>query len=58
MKPVFSNSSNLLRKGENQIVTTEHYFQFPHFIQTLPKSGLKNNMEEYKKVLTKYAKAD
>jgi hypothetical protein len=58
LKPVFSNSSNMLRKGENNTVTTEHHLEFPYFIKTLPKSGLKNNLKEYKNILKTFLKTD
>ena len=58
LKPVFSNSSNTLRKGENHTVTTEHHMEFPYFIKTLPKSGLKNNLKEYKNILKTFLRTD
>lgn len=58
MKPVFSNSSNMLKKGENAFVQPEQHFQFPYFVKNLPKTGLKNNLKEYKAVLRNYVKTD
>jgi hypothetical protein len=58
MKPVFYTSSNLLKKSENQIVPTEQHLEFPVFIQTLPKSGLKNNLKEYRNILKMFVKTE
>lgn len=58
MKPVFYTSSNLLKKNENQIVPTEQHLEFPVFIQTLPKSGLKNNLKEYRNILKMFVKTE
>jgi len=58
LKPVFSNNTNMLNKNENHSGTTEHHLEFPFFIQTLPKSGLKNNMSEYKDILQTFRRTD
>jgi len=58
LKPVFSNSSNMLKKNENHVWTTEHHLEFPYFIKNLPKTGLKNNLKEYKTVLTHFVRTD
>mmetsp|Transcript_20725 Transcript_20725/g.18368 ORF Transcript_20725/g.18368 Transcript_20725/m.18368 type:complete len:248 (+) Transcript_20725:411-1154(+) len=57
MKPVFSNSSNQLNKGKNQLVSTEHHLRFPIFINKLPKDGLKS-LNEYKNIVKKFIKVD
>ncbi|CAI2371023.1 unnamed protein product [Moneuplotes crassus] len=58
MKPVFTNNTNQLKKGENQIVPTEHHLRFPIFLNQLPKDGLKKNMSKYKEILNKFVKID
>jgi hypothetical protein len=58
MKPVFSNSSNTLKKGENKFSLPEHHLEFPYFVKNLPKTGLKNNLMEYKSVLRTFVRTD